>query len=201
MSNFRAIQAQKKHFIHGLCCTDADWPLLLWDQITEQAVIAISLLRAPRIDPTKSAYEQLHGSKYDWNRYPLSPPGTKAVICGFPDNRTYCGPRGLGVWYCGPARKHYRCSNFCIPETRVYRISGSFDLFLQHCMLPEFTQEQHADQVHQELVESISVLNDGNKKCFLARMATSLDNIATNSVPKMTPSRQTSSKTPATDGI
>ena len=29
----RAIQTFKNHFISGLCSTDRDWPLQLWDQL------------------------------------------------------------------------------------------------------------------------------------------------------------------------
>jgi hypothetical protein len=39
----------------------------------------LNLMRASRVDPTKSAYEILNGP-YDWNRYPLAPLGCKAVI-------------------------------------------------------------------------------------------------------------------------
>eukprot|EP00804_Cyclotella_cryptica_P023668 CCRYP_017685-RA/>CCRYP_017685-RA protein AED:0.45 eAED:0.45 QI:0/-1/0/1/-1/1/1/0/136 len=35
----RAIQTYKNHFISGLCTTDKDWPLQLWDTLTQQALI------------------------------------------------------------------------------------------------------------------------------------------------------------------
>eukprot|EP00804_Cyclotella_cryptica_P023697 CCRYP_019320-RA/>CCRYP_019320-RA protein AED:0.37 eAED:0.35 QI:0/0/0/1/1/1/6/0/1607 len=70
----RAIQTYKNHFISGLCTTDKDWPLQLWDTLTQQALITLNLLRTSRIDPTKSAYHQVHGHRYDWNAHPLSPP-------------------------------------------------------------------------------------------------------------------------------
>ena len=41
-----------------------------------------------QFDPTKSAYHQLNGQKYDWNAYPMAPPGTRAVIYEDPDART-----------------------------------------------------------------------------------------------------------------
>jgi hypothetical protein len=62
----RTIQTFKNHFISGLCPTDCNWPLQLWDTLTEQALITFNLLRTLRIDPTKSAYHQLHGRRYDW---------------------------------------------------------------------------------------------------------------------------------------
>ena len=73
----RAIQTFKNHFIPRLCSTDRDWPMQLWHTMTEQALITLNLLRTSRIDPTKSAYHQVMGHKYDWNAHPLQ--GTKEV--------------------------------------------------------------------------------------------------------------------------
>ena len=83
----RAIQTYKDHFISGLCLTGVDWLLQLWNQLTLQAVITMNLLRTSRIDPTKSAYHQLHGHKYGWNAHPMAPPGNKAVIYESPESR------------------------------------------------------------------------------------------------------------------
>jgi hypothetical protein len=33
-----------------------------------------------RINPTKLAYHQLHGHKYNWNKHPLAPPGTRGTF-------------------------------------------------------------------------------------------------------------------------
>jgi len=74
----RAIQTFKAAFIAALVTTDSDFPLQLWDRLTPQVEATLNLLRASRVDPTKSAYEVLNGP-YDWNRYPLAPLGCKAV--------------------------------------------------------------------------------------------------------------------------
>ena len=57
----RAIQTYKGHFISGLASTDSHWPLQLWQYLTTQATITLNIVRRSRIDPRKSAYEQLHG--------------------------------------------------------------------------------------------------------------------------------------------
>ena len=90
----RAIQTYKNHFISGLCSTNENWPIQLWDQITTQAMITLNLLRISGIDPTKSAYHHFHGHQFDWNRHPLAPPGTKAIIYEDPGTRTSWGPQG-----------------------------------------------------------------------------------------------------------
>eukprot|EP00984_Skeletonema_dohrnii_P002769 scaffold955_cov79-Skeletonema_dohrnii-CCMP3373.AAC.11 len=170
----RAIQTFKNHFISGLCSTDKDWPLQLWDQLTEQAIITINLVRTSRIDPTKSAYHQFHGHKYDWNRFPMAPPGTKAVVYESPDQRTSWGTRGVDAWYCGPALDHYRNCRFYVPATRSYRTSGSFDLFPQHCLLPTLNNEQHAEEVYDEFIESVPRMKKPAKKRLLQKMQKAL---------------------------
>jgi hypothetical protein len=75
----RAIQTFKAHFISALAMTDSKCPLQLWDCLTPQVKNTLNMLRPSRLDPTMSAYEALRGP-YDWNRFPLAPPGCKAVI-------------------------------------------------------------------------------------------------------------------------
>ena len=62
----RAIQTFKDAFIAALATTDSDFPLQLWDKITPQVQNTLNMMRASRINPTISAYEQLNGP-YDWN--------------------------------------------------------------------------------------------------------------------------------------
>ncbi len=93
------------------------------------------------MDPTKSAYEVLNGP-YDWKQYPLAPLGCKAVIEAF---------------YLGPAKDHYRCDNCYVSETRANQISGSTELFLQHCQLPSLTQHQHFCALTEELTENTDI--------------------------------------------
>ncbi len=57
----RAIQTWKDATISALATTDSDFPLQLWDKLTPQVQDCVNLMRASRIDPTKSAYEVLKG--------------------------------------------------------------------------------------------------------------------------------------------
>ena len=52
----RAIRTFKNHFIAGLCSTDANFPLKLWDRLLPQALITLNLLRGSRINPQLSAW-------------------------------------------------------------------------------------------------------------------------------------------------
>jgi hypothetical protein len=126
--------------------------------MTTQAVITCNILRRSRINPDISAYEQLHGAKYNWNAHPMAPPGTRAIIHSSTLTRTSWGPRGIDAWYCGPAEDHYRCSHFYVPDTRAMRILGSYELYPVHCQLPTLTPTEHTSQVAQELIRCMKFL-------------------------------------------
>ncbi len=146
----RAIQTFKDAFIAALVTTDSDFPIQLWDRLTPQVMNTLNLLRASRINPTISAYEALNG-RYDWNRYPLAPLGCKAVIYKDGDIRGSWASCGVDGWYLGPSIDHYRCDVYYLSETRAYRVSGSTELFPQHCQLPNLTPHQHLRELTDEL--------------------------------------------------
>jgi hypothetical protein len=154
----RAIQTWKDAFISALATTDTDFPLQLWDRLTPQVEDCLNLMRASRIDPTISAYEQLNGP-YDWNRYPLAPLGCKAVIYEDCNIRGSWAARGVDGWYLGPSRDHYQCATYYIPETRAYRISGSTEVYPQHCQLPNLTSLQQLQALTDELTEETRCTN------------------------------------------
>ena len=111
--------------------------------------------------------------------FPLAPPGKRSVLYLYTDNRSSWGTRGIDAWYCGPSNDHCRCNKFYGHETRSYRISGSFDLFPQHCSLPDMSPEQHSNAVHEELIQSITAPKKPHKKKLLKRMVDALHKLAT----------------------
>ncbi len=146
----RAIQTFKDAFISALATTDCDFPLQMWDRLTPQGINTLNLLRALRINPTKSAYEVLYGP-YDWNRYPLAPLGCKAVVYKDGDTRGLWALRDVDGWYLGPLMDHYWCDIYYIPETSGYQVSGSTELFPKHCQLPDMRPHQHFQALTDEL--------------------------------------------------
>ena len=143
-----------------MCCTDSEWPLQLWHQLTKQALITLNLCRTSRKHPQKSAYHSHHGHRYDWNKHPMAPPGTRAVVYLSATGRPSWGPRGIDAWYCGPALDHYRNMIFFVPETQAYRTSASFNLYPQHCQLPTLSEQQHNKTVATEWLESLQRLKN-----------------------------------------
>ena len=190
----RAIQTFKAAFIAALATTDSDFPLQLWDRLTPQVETTLNLLRASRLDPTKSAYEILHGP-YDWNRYPMAPLGCKAVVYEDGDTRGSWASRGVDAFYLGPAKDHYRCDIYYIPETRAYRISGSTELFPQHCQLPALTQAQHFRALTDELAETATVAGatpDGRR--LLTQLGTRINDML--HLPPVSPEQRVTVRQP-----
>jgi hypothetical protein len=138
----RAIQKFKVAFIAALATMDSDFPLQLWDRLTPQVEDTLNLLQGLRVNPSKSAYEILNGP-YDWNRYPLALLGCKAIVYEDGNTRGSWASQGVDAFYLGPAKDHYRCNNYYVPEMRAYRISGSTKLFQQHCQSSSLTPLQH----------------------------------------------------------
>lgn len=196
----RAIQTFKNHFISGLCTTDENFPLQLWNHLTVQAEITCNILRRSRLNPTISAYEQLHGHKYNWNAHPLAPPGTRAVIHVSPAVRTSWGPRGVDAWYCGPALDHYQCHHFYVPETRAMRISGTYELYPQHCDLPILTPQQHLHQVIRELLRGMIQLPLRKRRKFFLALMEALHALTKHGAPKEGPYNDDSLPWPTSKG-
>ena len=111
-----AIQMFKAHFISALTTTDSKFPLQLWDRLTPQVETTLNMLQPSWIDSSKSVYEAMNGP-FDWNRFPLMPPGCKAIIYKSPGTRGSWGSRGTDAWCIGPLLDHYRCNHFFIPKT------------------------------------------------------------------------------------
>ena len=59
-----------------------------------------------------------------------------------------------------------------------------FDLFPQHCLLPKFTPKQHANEVHDELMDAIQKLEAPAKKLILTKLAAALQSLAASTAPQ-----------------
>jgi hypothetical protein len=151
----RAMQTFKNQFISALGTTDGNFPIQLWDKLAPQVQDSINLLCQLRIHPYRSTYETLEGP-YKWNRYPMALPGTKAIIYKDADTQASWAPCGLNAWLLGPSKQdHYRSHLYYVPETSGYRVSGSADLFPQHCISPPYSHKTHIQELSTELKESL----------------------------------------------
>ncbi len=73
------IQTWKNHFIAGMCSTDHDFPIKLWDKLIPQSEMKLHLLHTLRVDHTKSTYKALE-CPFKFDKYLLASPGTKSII-------------------------------------------------------------------------------------------------------------------------
>ena len=89
----RAIQTFKNHFIAVLCSVDKYFRLRLWYRLLYQATISLNLLSKSRTLLHILAYTHIFG-EFDFNRKPLSPPGTIGVIHNRPNYCASWDPHG-----------------------------------------------------------------------------------------------------------
>jgi hypothetical protein len=160
-----------------------DFPIQLWDKLTPQIQDSINLLRRSRIDPTKSAYKVLKGP-YNWNRYPLAPLSTKAVMYEDADTRASWAPHGLDAWLLGPSKDHYCCNLYYVPETKGYRVSGLANLFPQNCIAPTYTPVTHIAELCTELQDTLATLpRTARTSAVVTTLARHIDTYVSGMVP------------------
>ena len=83
--------------------------------------MTLNMLRTLRRDPTKSAHDALEGA-FNFNRTPLAPLGTPAVVYDDPGVRGTWAPHCTDAFYVGPSLDHYRLQRFfCTLNTAVSR--------------------------------------------------------------------------------
>ena len=67
-----AAQMFKNHFLAGLCTIESQFPMQLWDDLLNQAEIALNLLIMSRVNRKILAYAQLEGP-FNFNKTLLAP--------------------------------------------------------------------------------------------------------------------------------
>jgi hypothetical protein len=115
----------------------------------------LNLLRASRINPNISAYKALN-SPYNWNHYPLAPLGCKAIIHEAPMVHGLWASRVTDAWLLGSSADNYGCNLCYITEMRAYCVSGSAELFPQHCQVPNLSNTAHLKALTKELEMSMA---------------------------------------------
>ncbi len=75
----QAITTFKEHFIAALVTVDMHCSLQQWDEFLPQVELTLNMLCFSRRNRKKSANQEVYGS-FDFNKTPLAPLGTKALI-------------------------------------------------------------------------------------------------------------------------
>jgi len=112
------VKAIKYHVIAGLAIVDINCPLQLWDLFLPQIQDTLNLLRTSRLNPAKSAYEEME-VKFDLNRTPISILGTKALAFVDPDERISWEAHEVDCYVTGLCPDHYCLLHFfCDPHQK-----------------------------------------------------------------------------------
>ena len=133
----------KNHFVAGLCTAHPQFPLQLWCELLPQAEISLNLLRRARCNNKLSAYAVYNG-EFNFDKTPLAPPGTKALVFEDPSVRNSWAPHAKDAWYVSPAMQHYRCFKFFVPSTRGFTTAQTVKFFPSFSTMPTLSNEEFA---------------------------------------------------------
>ena len=81
--------------------------------MVEQDQDTLNMLHTSRCDPTLSAYDDLE-EPFDFNKTPVAPLGTKALIYEDPTVQNSFAPHGIYAFYVSPSKLHYQNLRFLI---------------------------------------------------------------------------------------
>jgi hypothetical protein len=116
--------------------------------------MTLNMLRTSRINPKLSAAMHIC-EKYDFNREPMAPPGTRIIAHETPGRRRTWAPHGQDGWYIGPALEHYRCYTVYITKTRENRIVETVEFSPQKFILPFPASHNLATQAAADLTHAL----------------------------------------------
>ncbi len=148
----RAIPTFKEHFIATLATIDMLCPLQLWDEFLPQVKLTSNMLRFSQQNSKKSANQEVYGS-FDFNKTPLAPLGTKALVYNDPGSQTSWAPHATDGFYVGPASDHYQCLQFYISATRRFCFANTWHLYPAHCQVPVTLQHNLSISVAADLLK------------------------------------------------
>ena len=148
----RCIRTWKNHFIAGLASTDDNFPMHLWCRLLRDVDDTLNMLRPSRLNPTLSAFTQLHGA-FDFNRTPMAPPGCKVLIHEKPNQRTTFGAHGVEGWNLGRHPDGYRCYRVYVTSTRSERNPNRVEFFPQHTKVPFMSTADAATKAATDLID------------------------------------------------
>jgi hypothetical protein len=131
----QAIATFKEHFIAALATVDQLCPLQFWDEFLPQVELTLNMLRFSHRNPKISANQEVYGA-FNFNKTPLAPLGTNALIYDDPTSQSSWAPHAMDGYYVGPANNHYPCLQFNIPATRRFPFSNTWRLYPTHCQIP-----------------------------------------------------------------
>jgi hypothetical protein len=116
-------------------------------------------------NPNQSANQEIYGP-FHFNKTPLAPLGTKALIYDDPDSRASWAPHATDGYYVGPAVDHYQCLRFYIPATGCFQFADTWRLYPTHCQILVASEHDLSIAAAEDLLASLggTVLVSTNDK-------------------------------------
>ena len=134
------VKTAKYHIIAHIATLDHQCPIKLWSRMLPQRQDTLNMILTSRNNNKLTAYKELNG-KLDWNRTPIVLLGTRGMLFIHPDIHNTFAPHCNESFNMGRARHHYCLLEFYVPNTRRYRISGTFCLNPTHWKLPVISEQ------------------------------------------------------------
>jgi hypothetical protein len=136
----------------------------LWEILLPHAVIKLNMLRTSRINTKLSAATQISG-RYDFNRAPMVPPGTRIIAHETPNRRRKWYRHGQDGCYIGPALEHYPCYMVYITKTRGDRIVEIVDFPPKKFTLPFPSAQDLCTQAVADIAHALLHLQPAGPFC------------------------------------
>lgn len=155
----RAIRDGKNHIIATLCTTDPAFPIAAFDELITQAELTLNHLRPCRHLPAVSAWEGLHGRKYDFLAHPIAPSGMRVLVFETPDERGTFAPHGVDGFYLGPVVDAYRCFRCFVTHTNSIRVSDTLAWFPLPYKMPGASVIEQLHDLIKDLAKTFEVIS------------------------------------------
>ena len=127
------------------------FPKNQWDRVLPVAVLTLNMLRPSRMNPAKSAYNELWGN-FDFNKTPLAPPGCLIVAHERVEDRGTWADHGVKGYFIGPVKHHYQNYRVYIPATRGERTTDTIEFFPEHVQMPKTSSEDRLASATKDLI-------------------------------------------------
>ena len=112
------------------------------------------------MNPKLSAWVQAHGH-CDFNKNPITPPGSHILVHVKPDHRETWAPHAVDAWHLGPAMDSCRCHEVCTWKTRAKRISDTVTWVDSTVPIPKLDSELFVTACLGDVTKALSARKPG----------------------------------------
>jgi hypothetical protein len=113
------------HMISTRAGFHPDCPPMYIDKCLCQIEMTLNIVRPSEYDGHVSAYEELHGTSFNFRLHLIAPVGTKVLKWDAPDHRGSWADHGMPAVYLGSAPNHFRAFEVWVPNTSALRITNT----------------------------------------------------------------------------